>query len=197
MAFLFPRRTSYCQLKYVHTFRPNLRYRHRVRVLSTYRLLHHPSTIIRNSTCVSFYKQNLFFVRLRNAVYLWRLVMIGGCEYSQVLIFLKRMWEGYEIQPAHRPLINTRRDSQAVMQDISHPGMIHFVSLSLSSHTPPFEIFFRYYFFIFMRRRGWPLFQKDAILGQWRTPARSNARSARVGRGLSVLMHHYKTRFWS
>lgn len=56
------------------------------------------------------------------------------CEYSQVLIFLKGMWEGYEIQPAHRPLINTRRDSQAVMQGISHPGMIHFVSLS--SHSP-------------------------------------------------------------
>lgn len=66
--------------------------------------------------------------------YLWWLVMIGGCEYSQVLIFLKGMWEGYEIQPAHRPFINTRRDSQAVMQDISHPGMIHFVSLS--SHSP-------------------------------------------------------------
>jgi len=58
--------------------------------------------------------------------------MIGGCDCSQVLIFLKGMWEGYEI--THRPLINTRRDSQAVMQDINHPGMIHFVSLS--SHSP-------------------------------------------------------------
>ncbi len=76
-----------------------------------------------------------------------------------VLIFLKGMWEGYEIQPAHRPFINTRRDSQAVMQDISHPGMLHFVSLF--SHSP-FEIF-RYYFFILWDGGGADLFFKRML----------------------------------
>ncbi len=57
--------------------------------------------------------------------------MIGRLWIFTGFDLFEGMWEGYEIQPAHRPYLNTRRDSQAVMQDISHPGMIHFVSLSL------------------------------------------------------------------
>lgn len=93
--------------------------------------------------------------------YLWWLVMIGGCEYSQVLIFLKGMWEGYEIQPAHRPFINTRRDSQAVMQDISHPGMIHFVSLS--SHSPVWNLLPLLLFFFYEMEGGADLIFKGML----------------------------------
>lgn len=97
--------------------------------LSTHWLLYHLTTIMHHSALhFSFINRICLLSTLQCGL------PMAACDDWQA-VNIHRFWSFWR-ECAHLPYLNTRRDSQAVMQDISHPGMIHFVSLSLFSHSP-------------------------------------------------------------
>lgn len=75
--------------------------------------------------------------------------------------------EGYEIQPAHCPLINTRRDSRQLCKILVILAWFIFAcSLFLSSHSSVLNLSA---FFVRDGEGCWPLFQRRmyAIPGYW------------------------------
>lgn len=121
--------------------------------LSTHWLLYHLTTIMHHSALhFSFINRICLLSTLQCGL------PMAACDDWQA-VNIHRFWSFWR-ECAHLPYLNTRRDSQAVMQDISHPGMIHFVPLSLltlprskSSSVITF----------FMRWRGADLFFKRML----------------------------------